>query len=391
MVNGKVQPKVQATKKGSSAQTKSNGGIPVASSPLFAANGKSSAKVKTVASLASCTGCGIYITEDTKALQRDRCQGTDAWKCVDCLHLSTEIYDQLLSDENCSLRWFCESCDRSTMDRNQKCDTRKDDRVDSLIALVERLMVKFETMGAKYQEDANSRLDTIATSIDKIAEKVGTIEKSLECKADISAVAQLDTRVEYLESRLTNAESQIAAYSDVKKAEENVIKKYVEKAVAVQTSQDTEELEEKEKRRTSLIIHGIRESASEESEEREEDDLDVVALVLQELKCDDAAVKKVIRLGKRPESAGDDTVKPRPIKMVVESVEQKVKIIRSAKNLRLAQEGDWKTVFIHQDLTMKEREQRRKLVQELKDRKEKGETDLILVGDKIVKRITREY
>ena len=84
-------------------------------------------------------------------------------------------------------------------------------------------MVKFETMGAKYQEGANSRLDTIATSIDKIAEKVGTIEKSLECKADISAVAQLDTRVEYLESRLTNAESQIAAYSDVKKAEKMLL------------------------------------------------------------------------------------------------------------------------------------------------------------------------
>ena len=43
--------------------------------------------------------------------------------------------------------------------------------------------------------------------------------------------------------------------------------------MAVQTSQDTEGLEEKEKRKTSRIIHGIRESASEESEEREEDDV----------------------------------------------------------------------------------------------------------------------
>ena len=77
--------------------------------------------------------------------------------------------------------------------------------------------------------------------------------------------------------------------------------------------------------------------------------------------------------------------------MVVKSVEEKLQIIKSAKNLRMAQEGDWKYVFIHQDLTIKEREQRRKLVQELKDRKEKGETDLILVGDRIVKRATREY
>ena len=42
-------------------------------------------------------------------------------------------------------------------------------------------------------------------------------------------------------------------------------------------------------------------------------------------------------------------------------------------------------------ISYQEREQRRKLVQELKDRKDKGETDLILVGDKIVKRAMREY
>jgi len=277
------------------------------------------------------------------------------------------------------------------MDCGVKPEARNDDRVDSLISLVEKLIVKFETMGAKYQEDANRRLDMIGTGIDKLAEKVGSMEKNIECKVDISVIAQLDTRVVNLESKLASVDTQIATFTDSKKVEENFIKKYVEKAVAVQTAQDTEELEEKEKRKTSLIIHGIKEPISDESDEREEDDLGVVASMLHELKCDNATVKKVIRLGKRPESVGDHTVRPRPIKMVVESVEQKAQIIKSAKNLRMAQKGDWKNVYIHQDLTIKEREQRRMLVQELKDRKEKGETDLILVGDRIVKRVTRDY
>jgi len=196
-----------------------------------------------------------------------------------------------------------------------------------------------------------------------------------------------------LESKLANVEMQILAYSESRKTEENVIKEYVDKAVAVQTAHDTEELEEKEKRKTSLIIHGIKESNSDESDEREEDDLGVVASMLHELKCESTTMKKVIRLGKRPEGVGDSSVdvKSRPIKLVVESVEEKLKIIKSAKNLRMAREGDWKDVFIHQDLTIKEREQRRKLVQELKDRKEKGETDLILVGDRSVKRAMRAY
>ena len=112
----------------------------------------------------------------------------------------------------------------------------------------------------------------------------------------------------------------------------------------------------------------------------------MVASMLHELKCENVAVHEVVRLGKRLDSVEDNVLtKPRPMKMVVETEEQRNLIIRSAKNLRLAQEGDWKTVYIHQDLTPKEREQKRQLVSELKDRKQKGEVNLILVGDRIVK------
>ena len=152
------------------------------------------------------------------------------------------------------------------------------------------------------------------------------------------------------------------------------------------TTQDVEEMAEKEKRKTSVIMHGIRESEGEDSKEKEEDDLGVIASMLHKLKCEDAVVQQVVRLGKRPNGEVDNaTTKPRPVKMVVENEERRNQIIRLAKNLRLAQEGDWKTVYIHQDLTPKEREQRRKLLKELKDRQENGELDLILVGDRIVK------
>ena len=60
----------------------------------------------------------------------------------------------------------------------------------------------------------------------------------------------------------------------------------------VHTAQDTKELEEKEKRKTSLIIHGIKEPESAESSEREEDDLGVVTSMIHELKCDNDTMKK---------------------------------------------------------------------------------------------------
>ena len=50
------------------------------------------------------------------------------------------------------------------------------------------------------------------------------------------------------------------------------------------------------------------------------------------------------------------------------------------------QEGGLNRVFIHQDLTPKEREARKILIMELRDRTANGERDLIIVDGKIVKK-----
>ena len=109
--------------------------------------------------------------------------------------------------------------------------------------------------------------------------------------------------------------------------------------------------------------------------------------MLHDIKCDDVKVQKAIRLGKRPTDVTSDGItKPRPLKLVLENEQQKLKILRSAKNLHRSQEGAMKAIFIHQDLTMKERQIRRQLVKELNDRRNQGEEDLIIVNNQIVKR-----
>ena len=60
----------------------------------------------------------------------------------------------------------------------------------------------------------------------------------------------------------------------------------------------------------------------------------------------------------------------------------------TAKNLRgnLA----FGQVFVQQDLTIKQRQKRHQLVQQLKQRKANGEVDLIIIQDKIVIRRKKE-
>lgn len=198
-------------------------------------------------------------------------------------------------------------------------------------------------------------------------------------------MSKLEVQVDSIEKRMTSIEASVQSATASKKADEDQVKDYVEKVLESKHSYDEEEKAERERRKTSVIIHGVQESTCDEPRDREDEDLGVLAAMLHELECDEVKVTKVIRLGKRMTDTNSE-VKPRPIKMVVESEEQKVKILRSAKNLRLLQEGGWKDVFIHQDLTLRERAERKKLLSEMKTRRDNGETGLILVGNRIVKR-----
>ena len=137
------------------------------------------------------------------------------------------------------------------------------------------------------------------------------------------------------------------------------------------------------RRKTSVIVHGVSEPDSSDSSQREVDDLCVLAAMMQEVGCEDTKISKAIRLGKKPEAG----MKPRPIKLVLETEEEKISLLKKAKNLRLAKEGGWETVFIHQDLTPREREMRKILVQEMKERQAKGEKDLTIFNGKIVKKL----
>ena len=71
------------------------------------------------------------------------------------------------------------------------------------------------------------------------------------------------------------------------------------------------------------------ESEGDNSDQRVEDDLAVLAAMFQEVGVGEVTVKSVVRLGKR----NTDSVQPRPMKVVLNSVDGKVKLLRNAKKL----------------------------------------------------------
>ena len=89
-------------------------------------------------------------TDDIKALQCDRCQDAYMWKCADCLNLPPDMYNHLVSDPNCSLRWFCTTCDKRAMDTSNTC--HNPGKLDSPVTTVEKLLDKLADFEGKMND-----------------------------------------------------------------------------------------------------------------------------------------------------------------------------------------------------------------------------------------------
>jgi len=308
----------------------------------------------------SCCGCGSLISDDIRALQCEMCASTSSWKCIECLNISIAVYDALITDGGCaSLHWFCQPCEQQV----------------------------FATGGA-------AATNTVVKLLEGLSEQVKVLDMKLKDKADVSDIKELQNQMEEMtkvekkvDKVIENVSSVHESMDEMMKVEKEVMGNVssmhdcVEGVIKVQLQVDKQEEAEKTKRKTNLIIHGIKESQAQNAECRIEEDADRLQELFHVMKSDHINVAQITRLGKSP--AAPDA-KPRPIRIQLETEEAKLAVLRGAKNLKGKKEGE--NVFLHPDLTPKERQARKLLVQELKERKAQGEDNLIIVNGKIVVR-----
>ena len=177
----------------------------------------------------------------------------------------------------------------------------------------------------------------------RVLNSVETLEKRVD-GVEMRLAAQMkkwDFRFKTLEEKQGNRESR----------EENDPTATVEKVETM-----VEECREREKRRNNMIVFNL-----EESQDENED----VASMKNILKSIEAVVPlvKLVRLGKK----GD---RSRPLRITTGSEEEKTRVLRAAAKLRKTK---YKNIYISSDLTPLERERRRKLVVEMKEKNRQAE------------------
>lgn len=153
-------------------------------------------------------------------------------------------------------------------------------------------------------------------------------------------------------------------------------------AVREYVDERLQEQDEINRKRKNLVLYNVPESTRQRGEERQDEDMgkciDLIENSLQ-FEKDSIQVTKVMRLGYQREGK----IRPMLIKLGCE--EEKFEILRRAKYLKDETDPMKKKIGIAPDLTKKQREHDYQLRQELKQRRDQGETGLYIKNGQLFK------
>ena len=279
-------------------------------------------KSRYLFSLAACTccDCGDIIGDDSKALQCERCV-EETWKCSSCLGISDELYDELITSSTNCLHWFCSRCEEYVFDNLSMNGEKIAETLGNL---------SHKTSGIEQHLNANS-----AKIEQQLMERINVVEQLLErtASSDLVQWQSMEQRLQKLEEKPSIIEeTQERIELKVDKLKNNNMNEPMVQAVqgvlqgALQ--QDKEEEMEEERRKKNVIVHGVSESNADNPEQRVDEDLTLLAAMFHEVGVEEIKVENVVRLGKKN---SDPAQHPRPMKVVLDTAEGKVQLLRKAK------------------------------------------------------------
>ena len=225
------------------------------------------------------------------ALQCGVCDLWAHYECTGLVQATIEAYEVLISSGDCDKPFKCSSC-KSALN--------------------------------KFNADLNAMKVRMSSIETKQLESINKIE-SVEAKQATS-----DARIEKLENRLTEVASSSGSSREV-----------------------WEELKERERRETSIIVHNVSESSIGDKKEREARELGGLQKLFNIVNVE-LDVSESVKFTRREGEKRDDG-QPRPLKVVLRRKEEKELILANAHKLNKCSEEHWRKVSVVSDLTKMQR------------------------------------
>ena len=157
----------------------------------------------------------------------------------------------------------------------------------------------------------------------------------------------------------------------------------ISKIVDQKLKERLDQMDEKEKREKNIVIFGIEENDNVGIQGRAEDLRRAQQIITSHCpEIEEEDITEPVRLGRVKPAEGEN---PRPLRLKMSSVKVKWQAIKSTKTINIDR-AENERIYINPDLSKEEREAQKALRSQLKARKTAGETDLMIKGNKIVKK-----
>ena len=207
------------------------------------------------------------------------------------------------------------------------------------------------------------------------------------CKVCVSGESEkqgvLAKKLDRMFIMFSNLSTELQAIKNNQKQQGANLEEKISKIVDQKLKERLDQIDEKEKREKNIVIFGIAESKETGIAAKAEDLSTVQDLITSHCpEILDEDITEPIRLGKNKPAEGD---KPRPLKLKMSSVKAKWSAIKISKAININRSIE-ERIYINPDLSNEERVTQKALRTQLKARKAAGENDLIIKGDKIVKK-----
>ena len=232
---------------------------------------------------------------------------------------------------------------------NEQEDKNASNSSDNLTAVANLFFDKFKEVEENLKR---SILNEVSSSQKLLEDKINEVVVSTSSYADAMTNATL------IEKKLTSIQQPVPNFRDIMRQEQN--------------NQLAEEAERKE-RESNIVIHGLKESSSDDVDVRKKHDGELIKSLIKDIGVD-VVQKTMFRLGKRSET---DEVHKRPIKISMSNVTDKQKIMDNLRNLK--GNADYQRVSITDDHTLKERKLIKDMVEEVKDANSKEPKESLYV------------
>lgn len=354
----------------------------------------------------TCKKCLKKVKNNQMGVICDYCQ---IWFHNECVNINRGEYKMLNELEN-KVKWYCEDCSELVSGMQQENNELKREKeilkkqnqnlmkyMEQLIELKDDIEQMEERLESKIDIKVDKRLNkAIAKKEEQILKKVNDAHLRYEehLRDQLKQLGS-DTATEIRKLEQKNKQQKLEA-GELEHIKRQVVDKCVQEIDQKKKQDESDELEmkktkesqmrnietkleslEKEKRKKNLVIYNLQESNKTEPSQRYNEDREHIQKIFtQELLRDGFRVERIIRLGKKTEG------NRRPTLVVMRSEEEKMDVLVNAKRMRHS--TDYPKLYINKDLTVSERMKEKQLREQLREKRNKGETGYTIKKGKLI-------